>query len=471
MSCPRHMKNDFDLGQENELQQLLAPLGPEGQRIAFAHLPAVFAPLLAEIKKINPIIAIIAGTNGKGETIYRLQQTLAQQGWKTAMWISPHILSLRERMTLGNALISYAQLQQVLRQTRATLALSPAGKSLSYYEFLFYAFLQAVIDYRPQVLLLEVGLGGRLDAVNLFDAELCVLTSISRDHQAFLGTTYRAILQEKLGVTRPGQNVISALELKYLRQLMQPQATREHWQWHDLFEENILQQDDLYPKRNAALAAAAAKVVQELGKNRWAIVTAPSGESHQGPAADGSLPFGLAWPGRREGWPKIKGHQDFRATPEDRSLAEYEQLDRWLFIGGHNVDGLRKMMAYLAQEKIKVTTILASFSQRPYDDLKTNLALLGLMPGHPRIILAAFNHPKAVDQITLQNLARDVCLAVPIKVECWHQQLEENLNHEAGTTLVTGSFYFVGLVQRSLLHQYGRGFGVCPGRSDSGDFR
>ncbi|MBP5296577.1 MAG: hypothetical protein J6Y94_04515, partial [Bacteriovoracaceae bacterium] len=366
-----------------------------------------------------------AGTNGKGETIYRLNATLAAQGWKTAMWISPHILSLRERMTFGTQVISYAQLQQVLTQAQTRLAAS-GTPVLSYYEFLFYAFLLAVGKERPQILLLEVGLGGRLDAVNLLDADCTVLTSISRDHQAFLGSTYRAILAEKLGVTRPGQTVLSALELKYLRQIMQQQAPRDHWIWQDLFQENILHTTDLYPARNAALALAAAEKIQHQAALRWG--------GPENKRAFRPVPSPL-WPGRRETWPKKN------------------QRDQWLFIGGHNVDGLRKMMAYLQQKKIQVTSILASFSQRPYDDLKTNLALLGLVPGQPQIILAAFDHPKAVTQNTLQNLVRDVCLAVPVKVECWHQQLEENLDHEAGTTLVTGSFYFVGLVQRSLLQR------------------
>ena len=436
---------DFEESEELKLENLLAPLGPEGQKIAFHHLPAIFAPLLAAIKKINPLIVTVAGTNGKGETIYRLQQALRGQGWTTAMWISPHILSLRERITLNGAMLPYSSWQALLTQTRNALA--QIGQGLSYYEFLFYAFLLAVLEARPQVLLLEVGMGGRLDAVNLLDADLSVLPSIGRDHQAFLGSSYRAILGEKLGVTRPGQKVISAFELKYLRQIMQQAARQNHWPWRDLFAENVVHKDDAYPVRNAALAQAAAEEVQRLGEQRWGKKTdvlkhkdAPDPVARCTQVEKWVTPLQF-WPGRREFWPKIK-----HARPDDQ----------WFFIGGHNNDGLRKMIIYLQQTKLPITTVLASFSQRPWHDLKINLTLLGQIPGSPKIVLVAFDHPKAVTLAELQNLAREVCLAVPVKVECWHQQLEENLGHESGTTLVTGSFYLVGLVQRSLLRQYGR---------------
>jgi folylpolyglutamate synthase/dihydropteroate synthase len=305
---------------------------------------------------------------------------------------------------------------------------------------LFYAFLKSFLEHPTQVLLLEVGLGGRLDAVNLLAADIGIITSIGRDHQAFLGKTYRAILQEKLGITRPGQILLSALELKYLQQQIQAWAAQNHLAWQDLFGQGVLKKTDPYPQRNAALALRAEQAIKDLSKARK-ILAAPG-------RAAAAPPLTLG-PGRREFWPK--------ACPGPHN--------QWLFIGGHNPDGLRKMAAYLHQEKIKIDQVLASFTQRPYQDLQANLQMLLQLDGHPPITLAAFDHPKAVPLADLQNLARDVCLAVPIKVKCWHQRLQEEFGHEAGTTLVTGSFYFVGLVQHAFLAAGpSRDGGVCHRR-------
>jgi len=424
------MLPDFDPAQEEQLAQFLRPHGKEGEHIAFAHLPAIFAPLQRKVQQLNPVIVIIAGTNGKGETAYRLQNLLQQAGISTALWMSPHIFTLRERITFNGQMLSYAEWQDLLEQTSQAVATAP----LSYYEFLFYAFLQSFLQRPAQVMLLEVGLGGRWDAVNLLDADLSVLTSIGRDHQALLGKTYRAILTEKLGVTRPQQILLSALELKYCQQITQAWANQYQLRWQDLFVSRKLRAADDYSQRNAALAAQAASIVQTLvGQRTIAAPGLPAGPHR-------SCRSWAQGPGRREFWPKkITGPW----------ISADVRPPRWLFIGGHNPDGIRKMIAYLQQNQIHIDQVLASFSQRPWDDLKLNLRLLGTINGRPPITLAAFAHPKAVALADLQNLARDVCLAVPVKVKCWHQKLQEEFAHEAGTTLVTGSFYFVGLVQHT----------------------
>src|SRR5690606_7019519 len=115
-------------------------------------------------------------------------------------------------------------------------------------------FLAYCKDQACDVLLLEVGLGGRLDAVNLFDADLSAVCSIGRDHQAILGNSLEQILYEKLGVTRASKTCITALDSKFLRAKTKTWTEAKNVQWFDAFEQGFLQPTDTYPKRNQVLS-------------------------------------------------------------------------------------------------------------------------------------------------------------------------------------------------------------------------
>ena len=150
---------------------------------------------------------LIAGTKGKGSTAAIGESILRQAGYKTGLYTSPHLHSFRERIRLSGQAISEEQVVRLARQLKPYFDDTP---DLTAFELItavaFVAFAEANID----AAVLEVGLGGRLDATNAVDPAVAVITSISYDHTQILGKTLTLIAREKAGIIRPGALVISA---------------------------------------------------------------------------------------------------------------------------------------------------------------------------------------------------------------------------------------------------------------------
>lgn len=152
-----------------------------------------------------PVITV-AGTNGKGSVCAMLTSILQCAGYKTGLYTSPHLVHFHERIRLDGQMIGDAALCQAFAAIEAARGDTP----LTYFEFTTLAALHAFAQAEVDVMVLEVGLGGRLDAVNVLDADCAVVTSIDLDHQAFLGDTREAIGFEKAGVYRRGRPAICA---------------------------------------------------------------------------------------------------------------------------------------------------------------------------------------------------------------------------------------------------------------------
>jgi dihydrofolate synthase/folylpolyglutamate synthase len=152
-----------------------------------------------------PIVAV-AGTNGKGSTCAMLESILRAGGYRTGLYASPHLLRYNERVRLNGAEADDASLCQAFAAVEAGRGEVP----LTYFEFGTLAALWLFMREKPDVAVLEVGLGGRLDAVNAFDADCAVVTSVAIDHTDYLGDTREAIGFEKAGIFRAGKPAIYA---------------------------------------------------------------------------------------------------------------------------------------------------------------------------------------------------------------------------------------------------------------------
>ncbi len=150
-----------------------------------------------------PVITV-AGTNGKGSTVALLEAIYGAAGYRTAAYISPHLLRYNERIRLEGREVT----DEYLCAAFARVDAARGGDSLTYFEFGTLAALDLFVRAQPDLAILEVGLGGRLDAVNLVAADLAIVTSIGRDHSAWLGETLAEIAGEKAGIFRPGHPVI-----------------------------------------------------------------------------------------------------------------------------------------------------------------------------------------------------------------------------------------------------------------------
>ncbi|GAD03645.1 bifunctional tetrahydrofolate synthase/dihydrofolate synthase [Agarivorans albus] len=158
----------------------------------------------AELRHLDATVITVAGTNGKGSTCALLEQILVAQGYQVGVYSSPHILDYRERVRINGQLPeaeafcqSFSAIEELRQET-----------SLSYFEFgtlaAVWMFAQQPLDY----VILEVGLGGRLDATNIVEPDVSVVTTVAVDHVDWLGDDIQQIGREKAGIFRENGNVV-----------------------------------------------------------------------------------------------------------------------------------------------------------------------------------------------------------------------------------------------------------------------
>jgi folylpolyglutamate synthase/dihydropteroate synthase len=150
-----------------------------------------------------PVI-IVGGTNGKGSTCAMLEAILLQAGYRVGLYTSPHLLHFNERMRINGESVSDDALITCFNK----LDVVRDEVSLSYFEFTTLAAIQLFADAKLDAVIFEVGLGGRLDAVNVLDADVSIVTSVDIDHTEYLGDTREKIGFEKAGIYRAGKTAI-----------------------------------------------------------------------------------------------------------------------------------------------------------------------------------------------------------------------------------------------------------------------
>lgn len=149
-------------------------------------------------------VITVAGTNGKGTTCAFLENALLAQGKSCAVYSSPHIERFNERLRINRQEIN----DQPLIEAFEAIERARADITLTYYEYTTLAAFLILMEEQPDIIILEVGLGGRLDATNLIDADIGVITTIDLDHQAFLGDTRELIAIEKAGILRANKPAV-----------------------------------------------------------------------------------------------------------------------------------------------------------------------------------------------------------------------------------------------------------------------
>lgn len=150
----------------------------------------------------------IAGTNGKGSTAATLYTLLTQAGFRAGLYTSPHLASVRERFALGGALITEAEF--AAQMSALTAVFARTGLTPTWFECATLLAFRWFAERQAEVVVLETGLGGRLDATNVVHPLVSVITDISRDHEACLGADIREIAAEKAGIVKSGVPVVCA---------------------------------------------------------------------------------------------------------------------------------------------------------------------------------------------------------------------------------------------------------------------
>jgi dihydrofolate synthase/folylpolyglutamate synthase len=395
------------LGLER-IQQLLANLGNPHYRVPVIH---------------------VAGTNGKGSVCAYLSSVLTQAGYRVGRYTSPHLVDWTERICLNEQPISTDLLQQLLLQVQG--AIRPEEELPTQFEVITAAAWLYFAQSKVDIAVVEVGLGGRLDATNVCDRPLVsIITSISREHWQHLGSTLADIAREKAGILKPGCPVVVGplppaaeavvrsriIELSCPAVWPQPaldlrttEAQRtQRW---------ALYQGVEYPLpllgaiqlSNSALAIAALQILQQLG---WDI-------SKQ------AITNGMAttnWPGRLQ-WTTWQNH-------------------RLLIDGAHNPDAAQALRHFIDTLDFQtVTWVMGMLSTKEHADIFRAL----LRPGDQLYLVPVPDHSSA-DPSELATLAHNIC---PDLAACHsYSQLLPALEAAVGASknliVLCGSLYLVG---------------------------
>lgn len=374
----------------------------------------IFGPYVKLAKEQQVKVTIIAGTNGKGQTAHTLVHFLETAKFNCALWTSPHILTIRERFRVRGEEISYEDLESEIYEAQSFLQKMHPDLQISFYEFLFLVFLRLAFKNESKNsidhLILEVGLGGKLDAVNHFDADCACITSISRDHQSILGSRYEQILSEKIAISRSGRPLFTQFKLQYLNYLTENYCQERGVLWYPLQVSNFSSSSYFDENRNLAIELFR---FHEPLKQLTEIDLIP------------------VFKGRRE-----------EMTFNGNTL---------IFIGAHNIDGVRRMTELFSPGASKVfpSQLLISFSKRPSQEVEIMLkTMVDFFGDRAKLSLTSFVHPKALELSAINEL--EVKFNKRNKglldfVTDWKTDLKKS---KGQTILVCGSYYFVGEVQR-----------------------
>ncbi|HEX3577479.1 MAG TPA: folylpolyglutamate synthase/dihydrofolate synthase family protein [Thermoanaerobaculia bacterium] len=203
---------------------------------------------------------IVAGTNGKGSTSSTLASILNASGYSTGLYTSPHLVELRERWMIGGSMISSAMLCAAIEKLRA--AADRADIVPTYFEALTLLAFIAFVDC--DVMVLEVGMGGRLDATNVVRPLAALITPIGFDHTEFLGTTIRQIAGEKAGVIHRGAIVLTSNDDPRVLGVLRHRAAMFGNPFHVVTSTHATPLAGDFQQRNAGLAVRAAEELRPL---------------------------------------------------------------------------------------------------------------------------------------------------------------------------------------------------------------
>ena len=347
---------------------------------------------------------IVAGTNGKGSTSSTLASILNASGYRTGLYTSPHLVALRERWTIGGAMIDDQALSDAIDRLR--LAADRAGIVPTYFEALtliaFIAFAQARCD----VAVLEVGMGGRLDATNVVRPLAALITPVGFDHMEFLGTTIRKIAAEKAGVIHRGAIVLTSNEEPAILDVLRRRAARFRNPFHVVTERHVTPLAGAFQERNAALAVRAAEELRP-------ILTRITPESiERGVAA-------TQWRGR---------------------LEKVEHGGKEILIdGGHNAHAIAAISPFIAE---RVTSprllVFGIMSDKDIDDVTA-----ALFPMFDTIIATEPYPPRSAPAAQLVEIARGMSIDAVAEPEP-RLAIARALASRGQSIVIAGSLYLAG---------------------------
>jgi dihydrofolate synthase / folylpolyglutamate synthase len=247
------------------LQRFGIKLGLENIRLLLEECCSgvcVKRPAVAEANAFTPKVIHVAGTNGKGSVCAMIDSICRAQGYRTGLFISPHLITFRERIRVNGEMISEDAVADGLTMIRDLTA--DWDPHPTFFEVATALALKHFGDAKIDIAILETGLGGRLDATNAVQSDVSVITPIALDHEEWLGNTLAEIAGEKAGIIKPRVPVVSAPQRAEAEAVIRARAGECDVPLqlvHEVYDHSPVGLRGQHQKQNAAVAIAAIEAV------------------------------------------------------------------------------------------------------------------------------------------------------------------------------------------------------------------
>ncbi|WP_230659193.1 bifunctional folylpolyglutamate synthase/dihydrofolate synthase [Psychrobacter sp. I-STPA10] len=398
---------------------------------------------LLQSAKDNAYVFMVAGTNGKGSTTAVIAEICQQAGYKTALYQSPHLVDFNERVRINGQAVGDDKLVQAFYQIeQARIA---CELTLSFFEMTTLAAMLIFAEADCDVWVLEVGLGGRLDVVNIIDADMCVITNIAIDHVDWLGDTREQIGYEKAGILRQDSTLIygeadmpNSVRQKITELNVTCYQTGQDFIYCD-------SSDDLGDISSLDWQYSGAALTLQLPKPSLSLVNTSNAIS-----AVLASPLNIAEKHIISAMQQVKLMGRFDA----RQLADRQ----WLFDVAHNEQGMAFLLpqfeqfwqAYLTKHPTaKLYIIFSMLADKPIDAVVSQLISLPIK----RWVVAAIDHSRAASldelmDILAKHIQVDDIVTTPNLTVAARQAIAQS--QENDMILVCGSFHTIGEVLTGL---------------------
>ena len=404
---------------EADLLSYLFGLDQFGIKFGLGNIAAIVARLGHPERAFRSVH--IAGTNGKGSVTAMIDAALRAAGYRTARYTSPHLMSVNERFVVGGRPIDDRSMYQAIAEVRSAIDALRADGTLevqpTFFEVTtavaFEIFRRAAVD----VTVVEVGLGGRLDATNVITPEASAITSIAFDHQLYLGSTLPAIAGEKAGIIKPGVPVVVGDMPREAREVIEAVAIERrapivHANADDVSDRTVGLRG-AHQRQNAAVALHVLEVLDARG-------TRVSREAIDAGLADAS------WPGRL----------DLRRLDDGREL---------LMDAAHNAAGAEALAAYLRTDVGPLPLIFAAMRDKDVDSM-----LRALLPVVASVTVTRARNARSADPDELGRVVHRIAPAMPLAIEPSLSAALDRAWRTSPRILVAGSIFLLGDVMHAL---------------------
>ncbi|WP_105112748.1 bifunctional folylpolyglutamate synthase/dihydrofolate synthase [Streptococcus suis] len=373
----------------------------------------------------NPQFAVpvihVAGTNGKGSTIAFMRQLFQAHGLRVGSFVSPHMVSVHDRICIDSQPISDHDFQCYLQKVYdLEQEVAARYEPFRYFEVMVLIMFLYFQDQQPDLALVEVGIGGLLDTTNVVAPALSVITSIGMDHQDLLGSTLREIAEQKAGIIKENVPVVLGA--------LSPETTAICRQIAQDKQASVYQFEPEFTYKAGQFGNADIDLSE--------LVLGLAGQHQEENAAVALQTFLLYMTNIQKDIQPQLIQQALAQTSWPGRLELVAQEPKIYLDGAHNVPAIERLVEFIQVQEEPVTILFSALRRKDFQEM---LELLEEKLPHTALVLTSFAYDGALSEENRQG--RDY-------VENYQQFIEDWQSSEQGILIVTGSLYFISEVRR-----------------------